>query len=459
MSNSGSAAWRHGTWRHGTGAMAALALAVAALLALARPAAAQTEIDITEGRVAATPIAVATFTGPSTEEAELARAVAEVVRADLDSSDLFVSIDESRFLETITNPDRLPRFSDWRILNAQALLTGRVLALDEDSIRVEFRLWDVFAAEQLFGLQLSTERRYWRRLAHIVADKVFERLTGELGYFDSKIVYVAESGSKGQRRKQLILMDQDGANARPLSDDRNIVLTPRFSPIGEEIVYLSYESGLPKIYTLNLESGRKGVIGAFPNITFAPRFSPDGYSIIMSLADGGNSHIHVVDLRTRESRQLTDSLAIDTAPSYSPDGRRIAFESDRGGSQQLYVMNADGSRQRRISFGQGRYATPVWSPRGDWIAFVKQFRGEFYLGVMTPEGTNERILARSYHNEGPTWAPNGRILMFFRETAGEGGGPGLWRVSVNGGKAKPVKTRGFASDPAWSPLLHRLQAR
>ena len=433
-----------------------VALLAGISLGLVRAAAAATEIDITEGQVVATPVAVATFTGLSNEEAELARAVSEVVRADLDSSELFVSIDESRFLERITNPDRRPRFSDWRVLNAQALVTGRVRDLDGENMRVEFRLWDVFAAEQLFGLQLSTQRRYWRRLAHIVADKVFERLTGELGYFDSKVVYVSESGAKDVRRKQLILMDQDGENARQVSDDQSIVLTPRFSPTGEEVTYLSYESGQPKIYTLNLESGRKGVIGSFPNITFAPRFSPDGYSIIMSLAEGGNSHIHVVDLRTRESRRLTDELAIDTAPSYSPDGKRIAFESDRGGTQQIYIMNADGSNQRRISFGEGRYATPVWSPRGDWIAFIKQFGGEFHVGIMTPEGRNERILASSYHNEGPTWAPNGRILMFFRETAGESGGPSLWRVRIDGGSARRVRTRGFASDPAWSPLLHEI---
>ena len=436
-----------------------ISMASAALfaVALSGAAAAQTEIDITEGRVAATPIAVAAFTGADAEAAELARAVSDVTRSDLDSSDLFVSIDERRFLETITNPDRQPRFRDWRALNAHALVTGRVRVLDADTIRVEFRLWDIFASRQLAGLQLTTERRYWRRLGHIVADKIYERLTGETGYFDSKIVYVAESGSKGARRKQLILMDQDGENARPLSDDASIVLTPRFSPTGEEVAYLSYEDGAPKIYTLNLESGRKGVIGAFPNLNFAPRFSPDGNFIVMSLADGNHANIHVVDLRTRESRKLTDSLAIDTAPSYSPDGRRIAFESDRGGTQQIYIMDADGGGARRISFGSGRYATPVWSPRGDWIAFVKQYRGLFHIGVMTPEGEDERLLATGYHNEGPSWSPNGRVLLFFRESAGELGGPRLWRVGVNGGRAKPLPTRGFASDPSWSPLLHRSQ--
>ena len=432
-------------------------LACMAMSLLASGARAQTEINITEGRIAATPIAISTFLGSTTQEAELARDITEVTRADLNSSDLFASIEERRFRERIDNPNRLPDFDAWRAINAQALVTGRLIDVDEDMIRIEFRLWDIFAARQLFGLQLSTQRRYWRRLAHIVADKVYERLSGESGYFDSKVTFVSETGGKGDRKKQLILMDQDGANIRPLSTDEDLVLTPRFSPTGEEVVYLSYEDGTPRVYILSLESGRKGVVGSFPGLSFSPRFSPDGRYVVMSLQARSNSDIHVFDLRTRESTQITDSLSINTSPSYSPDGERIAFESDRGGNQQIYIMNADGGNPHRISFGNGRYASPVWSPRGDWIAFIKQLRGEFFVGVMSPEGEHERLLARGYHNEGPAWSPNGRVLMFFRDTPGELGGPHLWRVGVNGDNPRQIPTRTFASDPSWSPLLHDIE--
>ena len=417
---------------------------------------AQTEINITEGRIAATPIAVSTFLGSTEREAELARDITEVVRADLNSSDLFTSIEERRFRERIDSPNSLPDFEAWRSINAQALVTGRVSDVSEETIRIEFRLWDIFAAKQLFGLQLSTQREYWRRLAHIVADKVYERLSGESGYFDSKVAFISETGSKGARQKEIIIMDQDGNNARAFSD-KGLILTPRFSPTGEEVVYLSYEDGTPRVYILSLETGHKGAVGAFPGLSFAPRFSPDGRFVVMSLQAGSHSDIHVFDLRSRESRQITNSLSINTSPSYSPDGKRIAFESDRGGNQQIYVMNADGSDPQRISFGEGRYASPVWSPRGDWIAFIKLFRGEFFIGVMSPEGKHERLLARGFHNEGPAWSPNGRVLMFFRDTPGETGGPHLWRVGVNGDNPRHIPTATFASDPSWSPLLHDIE--
>ena len=433
------------------------ALVCAAAALMTSGAFAQTEITITEGRIAATPVAISTFLGSTEQEAEIARDITEVARADLESSDLFASIEERRFRERIDNPNRLPDFDAWRSINAQALVTGRLFDVDENTIRVEFRLWDIFAAKQLFGLELATQRKYWRRLAHIIADKVYERLSGESGYFDSKVSFVSETGSKGARKKQLILMDQDGANARPLSTDEDLVLTPRFSPTGEEVVYLSYEDGTPRVYILSLETGHKGAVGAFPGLSFAPRFSPDGRFVVMSLQAGSHSDIHVFDLRSRESRQITNSLSINTSPSYSPDGKRIAFESDRGGNQQIYVMNADGSDPQRISFGEGRYASPVWSPRGDWIAFIKLFRGEFFIGVMSPEGKHERLLARGFHNEGPAWSPNGRVLMFFRDTPGETGGPHLWRVGVNGDNARHIPTSTFASDPSWSPLLHDIE--
>ena len=299
----------------------------------------------------------------------------------------------------------------------------------------------------------SPNRKNWRRIGHIIADSIYQRITGETGYFDTRIVFIDETGSKARRVKRLAIMDQDGYNVRTLTAGRALVLTPRFSPSSQEITYMSYESGAPRVYLLNIETGRKEIVGDFPNMTFAPRFSPNGNQVIMSLQSGADAHIHVMDLRSRQTWQLTRTSGIDTAPSFSPDGRRVVFESDRSGNQQIYVMKADGSDQRRISTGRGRYSTPVWSPRGDLIAFTKQLSGRFLIGVMRPDGSGERILTEGYHNEGPTWAPNGRVIMFFRDSPGPKGGPHIYTVDLTGYNERRVKTPAFASDPAWSPLL------
>ena len=331
-------------------------------------------------------------------------------------------------------------------------MNGKITVQENGDIRVEFRLWDVFAEAHMLGRALQTEPGNWRRVAHIVADAIYKRITGEEGYFDSQIVYVAESGPKSDRTKRLAIMDQDGANHRYLTDGSSTVVTPRFSPTRKEIAYLDFFNQTPRVYLFNLETGRREVLGPFEGMTFAPRFSHDGNSVIMTLERDGNSEIYEMDLRTRRPKRITNNPAIDTAPSYAPDGQQIVFESDRGGSQQLYVMNADGSNPHRISFGDGRYGTPVWSPRGDLIAFTKQHRGQFYIGVMRPDGTGERLLAQGYHNEGPTWSPNGRVLMFFREQKGESTRPRIYSVDLTGYNLREVVTPGDASDPAWSPL-------
>jgi TolB protein len=346
-----------------------------------------------------------------------------------------------------------PRFDDWKVINAQALVTGRVTQEPDGRLRAEFRLWDTFAGQQLVGEQFFATRNNWRRVAHIIADTIYERLTGEKGYFDTRVVYISETGARNARVKRLAIMDQDGANHRFLSDGRNIVLTPRFSPTRQEITYMSYESGQPQVYLLQIETGQRELVGNFPGMTFAPRFSPDGQKVIMSLLrEDGNSNIFTMDLRSRTTTRLTNSNAIDTSPSYSPDGSQIVFTSDRGGRAQIYAMGADGSNPRRISFGDGTYSTPVWSPRGDLIAFTKQSGGEFQIGVMRTDGSGERILSSGFSQEGPTWAPNGRVLMFFRQASG-GAGPQLVSVDLTGRNLQPIPTPNFGSDPAWSPLL------
>ncbi len=406
------------------------------------------EININKGNVEPLPIAVTDFVA----NGDLGQRISDVIAADLKRSGLFAPVNKQAFIEKISNPDQPPRFDDWKVINAQALVTGRVTQEGDGRLRAEFRLWDTFAGQQLTGQQFYTQPENWRRVAHIIADAIYERLTGEKGYFDTRVVYVAESGPKNARKRQLAIMDQDGFNARALTNSNELVLTPRFSPNRQEITYMSFEGNQPRVYLLQLETGQREVVGNFPGMTFAPRFSPDGQKVIMSLQQEGNSNIYTMDLRSRTTTRLTSTAAIDTSPSYSPDGSQIVFESDRGGKPQLYVMGADGSGQRRISFGDGSYSTPVWSPRGDLIAFTKQSGGKFSIGVMKTDGSGERILTSGFHNEGPTWAPNGRVLMFFRQGAGAGG-PQIYSIDLSGYNEQPVQTKGFASDPAWSPLL------
>jgi TolB protein len=427
----------------------AFAGALMAVVSLAvMPARALVEIDITDGNVQPLPIAISDLVSGDALGAD----VTAVIAANLRRSGLFAPIDKAAFIEQISNPDVAPQFASWTVLNAQALVTGRVIK-EGGQIRAEYRLWDTFAGQQLDGQQFSTDAGNWRRVAHIISDAIYERLTGEKGYFDSRVVFVDESGPKNQRVKRLAIMDQDGANVRFLTNGSDLVLTPRFSPNRQEITYMSYGSGEPRVYLSQIETGQRELLGNFPGMTFAPRFSPDGQRVVLSLnRDDGNADIFAVDLRSRATQRLTNTSSISTSPSYSPDGGQIVFTSDRAGKTQIYVMGADGSGQNRISFGNGSYSTPVWSPRGDLIAFTKQTGGEFAIGVMRPDGSGERILTTGYLVEGPTWAPNGRVLMYFKEGAGSGGSR-LYSIDLSGRNEQRIETPNFASDPAWSPIL------
>ena len=428
----------------GAGAAACSTLAL-------RPAGAVTPIEITKGNVQPLPIAIPNFLNPSGSDGELARSLPQVIAADLQRSGLFIPIDPAAYIERITELDAYPRYADWRAINAAALVVGRVRR-DQANIAVDFRLWDVPRSAHIVGRTFAGPPDTWRRLAHIVADQIYEKLIGEKGYFDSSVVFVEESGPRDKRMKRLCIMDQDGANASYLTRGEDTVLTPRFSPSGREIVYMSYYQQSPRVMLMNIQNRQRETVGNFPGMTFAPRFSPDGSNVALSLQQGGSSQIFTVDLRSPNSRtQLTNTPSINTAPSYSPDGQSICFESDRGGSQQIYVMNAGGGEARRISFGEGSYATPVWSPRGDNIAFTKIGGGKFAIGIMKPDGSGERILTEGFHNEGPTFCPNGRIVMFFRDPGGNSG-PQLFTVDITGRNEQRVHTPGFASDPAWSPL-------
>jgi len=427
-------------------ALSRIVMVAAGVLMLAQNARAELRIDITDSHPRPLPIAVTDFYG-----SEAGPQISDVIANDLASSGLFAPIDKGAFIQTPQSLQAVPRFGDWRVISAEALVTGNVQQQADGRLRVEFRLWDVVGEQQMAGLALTAPSANWRRIAHRIADAIYSRLTGEDGYFDSRIVYISESGPATKRVKRLAIMDQDGWNNKFLTSGQDLVLTPRFSPSTQEITYLSFTGNRPRVHLLNLETGQQEVLGDFPGMTFAPRFSPDGNRVVMSLAKDGNTEIYAMDVRTRRVSRLTNDPAIDTSPCYSPDANRIVFNSDRGGSQQIYVMNADGSNVQRISHGDGKYGTPVWSPRGDLVAFTRIAGGTFYIGVMRPDGSGERMLSQGYLVEGPTWAPNGRVLSFFREEAG--GQTRLYSIDLTGNNERELKTPQDASDPAWSPLI------
>ncbi|HKD23874.1 MAG TPA: Tol-Pal system beta propeller repeat protein TolB [Rhizomicrobium sp.] len=421
------------------GALAALTVGAIA------PAAAALKVDVNQGNVQPMPIAIPDFSG-----APAGQNIAQVVRADLERSGVFKPLDPKSFLDKIANINQSPNFANWRVINAQALVTGQVVIQPDGRLKVQFRLWDVFGGNQMIGKEYTTTPDVWRRVAHLISDDIYQQITGEKGYFDTRIVFISESGPPIARKKRLAIMDEDGANPSFLTNGSYLVLTPRFNPTAQMIAYMSYVVGKPRVYIFDIDSGRQQMLGDFPNMTFSPRFSPDGNRVVMSLEQGGVSDIYVMDLRSRNVTRLTNDHAIDTSPSFSPDGRQIVFESDRGGSQQIYVMGVDGSGAHRISFGQGKNGTPVWSPRGDLIAFTRQSEGTFNIGVMRPDGSGERMLSNGWEDEGPTWAPNGRVLMFTRTLRG-GRGSEIWSVDVTG--RNELRVAGDASDPAWSPLI------
>lgn len=415
-------------------------------------------VDINAGLMQPMPIAVPAFApgnGGSTEAGTttaIGARAALVIAADLKSSGLFRPLDPAAFTATVGVDDVLrPEYAAWRTIAAQALVTGTVTANPDGGITLACYAYDVFAGAEIARQGFVTTAAGWRRAAHKCADLVYSRLTGESGYFDSRIVYVSETGPRTRRIKRLAIMDQDGASHRFLTSGQNLVLTPRFAPAQQTITYMSFVNNRPRVWLYTLGSGRQDAVGQFAGMTFAPRFSPGGQHLVFSMAVGGNTDVFRLNIASKQTTRLTTAPGIDTSPSFSPDGSRIVFESDRGGSQQLYVMNADGTGQSRISFGEGRSASPVWSPRGDYIAYTRVGGGRFGIGVMRPDGNGERLLTNGYQDEGASWSPNGRVILFSRSD--RGGRSGLWSVDVSGLNERRLPTPLDASDPAWSPLL------
>lgn len=436
--------------------MSRLFLALSLILAFMGSAQAQQplRLEITQGVIEPLPFAVPDFVAQNGGSTDMAVRISRLIAADLAGTGLFREIPAQSHIARITSFSSPVQYADWKAINAQALITGSV-AVQGNRVVVQFRLFDVFSDRQLGkGLQFTGSTESWRRLGHKVADAVYQRITGETAYFDSRVVFVSEQGPKDARRKRLAIMDYDGENAQFLTSDRHLVLAPRFSPDGRQILYTSYETGFPRIYLMDVGSLRRQVLAEREgNMSFAPRFSPDGQSVVFSAETNGNSDIFVLNLRNGASKRLTSEASIETAPSFSPDGQQIVFESDRSGAPQIYVVPANGGQARRISRGDGRYGTPVWSPRGDLIAFTKQHRGRFHIGVMRTDGTEERLLTGAFLDEGPSWSPNGRVVMFTREGQGAQGAPALFSVDITGRNLRRVPTPAAASDPSWSPLL------
>lgn len=412
------------------------------LSAMAAAAAApEAEITVDQARTAPIPIILPNFGGG------LGAQIAEVLSNDLTNTGLFKVLPGGASTGA-------PDFSTAKATGARALVTGTVSG--SGSVRVEMRLWDVLTQQQIQGTAYTTSSANWRRIAHIVGDVIYERMLGEKGYFDTRIAFISRSGARAHQRTRLAIMDQDGANARMLTAGNWLTLTPRFSPVKDQVAFMSYANNRPRVYLFDLGSGRQQILGEFAGISFAPRFSPDGRSVVLSVTRNGGSDLFVVDLASGSRRQITASGAIDTSPSYSPDGSQIVFNSDRGGSPQLYIMSASGGGARRISYGNGTYGSPVWSPRGDLIAFTRIANGSFSLGVMNPDGTGERIMTEGFTVESPSFCPNGRVLAYCRQTRAGAGGAGfnstIGMVDITGFNDRVLPTPGQASDPAWSPL-------
>jgi TolB protein len=424
-----------------------LGLAGSALAMAGTPASALVEIVVTGGNFVPLPIAIPDF---ASSDPAFGREIAEIVRNNLRRSGLFVPLDPASLPVSVGDVQNQPDFASWRAINVDALVMGAVERGGQ--IQSSVRVWDTQQAAQVVGKSYATDPQSYRRIGHIVSDAIYESLSGETGYFDTRVAYVAETGPKANRTKRLAIMDQDGYNARYITSGNSLVLTPRFSPSQQMLTYLNFEDGNPQVYLLDIGSGRQQRLGSFGQMTFSPRFSPDGSRVVFSVESGGTTNIYAVATNGGQPQQLTSGAAIDTSPCYSPDGSRIVFESDRGGSPQLYVMGAGGGGAQRISYGEGIYSTPVWAPKGDLIAFTRQSGGQFHIGTMKPDGSQERLLASSFHAEGPSWSPNGRVVMYFSDPGGDSG-PSLMSVDIWGRNQQKVPTESFASDPSWSPLL------
>jgi TolB protein len=412
------------------------------------------DIYISKGTNQLLPIAINNFANTSVYNQKLLDNVLDLIRADLTHSGFFKIIPPNSFIENATGVQHKPHFASWRQINANLLLNGEIIRQGSSTFTLKIILWDIVTEKSIVAEAVHGPVDSWRKLAHQISDKIYELVTGDKGYFDTRIFYISEISKGIKTTKKLAVMDYDGANHQFLSDGKFLVLTPRLSPNAKNLLYVSYQTKSPKVYVKNLKTGRSTLLGNFSAMSFAPRFSPDGSKIIFSLAKNGTTDIWVIDLSTTKIKQLTSGIAINTSPSYSGNGQKIYFNSDRSGSGQIYSMNSDGSNIERISFGEGSYSAPICSPNGRHIAFTKNIRGQgFYIGVMRNDGSDERIITNGYLVEGATWAPNSKIIAFARSSKPSRGIPPvtkLYTIDISGQNEHTIQTPNEASDPEWS---------
>lgn len=418
---------------------------------------AELHVDVVAGGVDPISIAVQKFEASGGVSSSDAKMLREVVENDLKRTGLFRIVNHDAFPEFV-KMNEMPNFTSWAAIKTRALVQASIKTEGKDKYKLEFYLWDVDGKEQIEAQSLIASKKSVRRLAHIMADAIYERLTGEVGYFDTQIVFIAETGSVSNRTKRMAIMDQDGYGMRYLSDKNTFVMSPHFSPNMSTVVFLSYRNDDPMVWVLDLETGDQTKLGNFGGMSFAPRFSPDGNKVALSLVKNGVTNIYEYDITTKALQQLTFGKHIDTSPSYSPDGRYMAFNSDSSGSQQIHVLDLQTGKQQRITFGAGRYATPAWSPDGQFIAFTKMADDTFYIGIMNPEGRHEKILAGGWYMEAPSWAPGSRRLVYYEteQTAdGEERISHIRSVDITGQNIYDIDLKDGlnGTEPTWSPKL------
>ena len=414
---------------------------------------AELKIDIVAGNFSPVPIAIQKFEAKDTK---LANTLRQVVENDLKSTGLFRIINPAAHPQML-KMDKMPEFDDWAAINTQVLVQGKLTKTKDGKYRLQFYVWDIKGKEQIEAQILVAPKKSSRRLAHIMADAIYERLIGESGYFDTQIVMTTETGEMQNRNKRLAIIDSDGYGFRYISDGETMVMSPHFSPNMQTIVFLSYRNDDPMVWSLDMNTGTQKRLGRFGGMTFAPRFSPDGSRVALSLVKGGTTNLYEFNTKTNELRQLTFGDYIDTSPSYSPSGQKMAFNSNRSGSQQIHILDLNDLTEKRITFGSGRYATPAWSPDGNYIAFTKISDDTFFVGIMSPKGKNEKVLAGGWFMEAPSWAPNSRRIIYYEteKIDDEERESHIRSVDIMGQNTYDIKLPDGVNglEPTWSPKL------
>ena len=377
-----------------------------------------------------------------------------IIISDLIISGLYNILDNINVIDRKFGISHVPNFAEWKKIKADILVNGEIRKESRNHYKIYFNVWDIILNKLLLSKSFSIQRQDLNLGSHIIANHIYELLTGAKGYFDSKIAYISEVYSRKKKIKRLAVMNFDGTNNQFLTDGKNIVLNPEFSSDGKKILYVSYAKKMPQVFLKHLYTGEEVIIGNFPGMSFAPQFSPDDKKIIFSVAKKGATNLFQMDIATQNITKITNNFSINTSPSYSPDGEQIVMNSDYGGSTQIYIMNKDGSNKHRISFGGGSYREPSWSPRGDYILFTKIEKGEgFMIGIMKPDGSGEKILTKGFQVEKPAWCPNGRVIIFTKLKVNSKIGlhePYLYTIDISVFNERLIPTPKAASHAAWA---------